>query len=157
MVATSYFLFEDNSSLTFFRRGKKFLLKNEKQVTQLMREFYLWLCSKLPHNAIMQQCNWSISDFLGDVLHTTMLRIHNDCARCFFGNLLQPIMLMKELPFKSICPILSIIGSKIFFPWRNLCVVCRQSRFWLTTHFQQLKISWKLANLIEPFSSGSAS
>ena len=80
MVETSSFLFEYTSSLTFSRRGKTFLLKNEKQVKDLMQELF---CGCVQNYHPMQTCISVIDPypiFWGDVIHISMVRIHKDCA-----------------------------------------------------------------------------
>ena len=75
----------------------------------------------------------------------------------FFSYLLKPIMLMEELPFKSICQILWSIWSKTFLPWRNFmwCVYNPSSD--KPRKVKILTMSWKVGNPIETSSSGSES
>ena len=63
----------------------------------------------------------------------------------FLSDLLKPIMFMEELPFTSICKILSSIWSK-HSCHDGIFVVCRQSIFLLAAQIQHLNNimkSWK--------------
>ena len=75
----------------------------------------------------------------------------------FFSVFLKPKMSMKELPFKSIFPILSSISSKIFLTWKHFMWYVENSAFDSPCIVSSLTISWKFWIPTGPSSSGSES